>query len=422
MSSFLLILFTILTIISVFFLRKKYIVNPLLFYLIFNWIIGVGCFSFFDLNNTADQTHATIILISPILFLIGHLFAIGNINFEEIYVGFWNKNIEFLSKKQNNVILALFIVAIIFSLLYYQLIGYNLMWLTLTSNVDDFISMRLNAYAGEKYFAPGIFNQFKNTIFPILFIYFYYINRKKHWIKFYLIGVGSILLYCLLGTGQRTFLITSAVIIFFILFALKRGQINKKVLLLGGMAIFILFTILSFYLKRSEDVSIISGIEALIYRIFDSNQYASVVGFRYIYSLDTQYGYEWWQSFTGLIPGIKGSDISNRVFAIIFGGTRGTAPLSVWGSAYHNFGFLGCIVLGFFIGFIYTKIYIRFLYGKFNVLRVCVYGGMFAYLAMWVAGSPAQLLNNGLIGCIFILLILKLLRINETNNPRPQSR
>src|SRR5690606_27370384 len=113
---------------------------------------------------------------------------------------------------------------------------------------------------------------------------------------------------------------------------------------------------------------------------------------------------EWIQSFAGLIPGVKGSDLSNRVFEILYGGRRGTSPPNVWGSAYHNFGLLGCIILGISIGFFYTKIYIRFLKGDFDYIRIASYAGIFAYLSIWLAGSPAQLLINGIVGCMLILL------------------
>ena len=408
MDGFLLLsIFNILTILGMFILRKISIVNPLFMYFIFNWIMVFGCFNFLDFNRQDDYAHGFILTLTPVALLTGYFFAIGNLNINNLFTAFWSKLPIEISQKKNKKILILYIITIFLSLIYYQIVGYNLMFQTLTSTVDDFVTMRLGAYSGDKYFAPGIFNQFKNTIFPILFIYYLHIIQDKKIKYFYGVIVGFILIYCVAGTGQRTFLITSGIIIFYILLALNRGKISPKTLGLVGTVIFFLFSFLSVNLKRTENDSFFSGIEGLLYRIMDSNQYSAITGFRYIYSQNIQYGYEWYLSFIGLIPGVKGSDLSNRVFEILFGGTRGTAPLNVWGSAYHNFGFAGSMFLGIAIGFFYTKTYIRFLRGNFTIIRVCIYAGLFAYLSSWIAGAPTQLINNGLLGCVLLLMIQK---------------
>lgn len=415
-QSLLFFLFNLMTFLFLFFERKRMLLNPAIIYLVFNWIMVVGCFNFFDFSNKSDIIHAIILTLTPLTIFLGYKFASLSNNLKFHYEKFWKKESLSLKKNIKRRILFLYIFTVFLSLLYYQLVGYNLMFLTLSSGVDDFVSMRLNAYSGENYYAPGLFNQFKNTIFPILFIYFFYLNRNKKWIYIYALVMGLTLLYSITGTGQRTFLMMTVLILFTSFMGLKKGDINKKVFLIVGVSVVFLFGMLSVSLKRNTDASFFGALQGLIYRIFDSNQYSAVVGFRYVDRLEIQYGYEWLVALKGLIPGIKGSDLSNRVFNEIFGGFRGTAPLSVWGSAYHNFGFLGTLVLGFLIGFVYTKIYLRYLKGVSSIIRTCVYSAVFVFLFTWIAGAPSQLLINGLLGCFLISIVIKSAKVSyETN-------
>ncbi len=368
----------------------------------------VGCFQYFEFDIKADITHALILVFTPTYIFLGYKLAIGRLNLDAIHNNFWSETqLIPINKIQAKKVLILFLITIFLSVLYYQLVGYNLTVLSLTSNVDDFVSLRLNAYSGQNYYAPGVFNQFKNTIFPILYIYYGYSLKGTKWFWAYIIIVGLILLYALTGTGQRTFIVTGFLIIISILYGLNNGKLQKKYIVLSFGLVIVVFTFLSLRLNRTSDSSVLGSFQQLFYRVFDSNQYSAIVGFRYVFEQNIQLGREWFQSLIGLIPGVKGSDLSNRVFNILFGGFRGTAPLNVWGSAYHNFGVLGSVYLGIAIGFFYTKIYLRFLKGSKNVVRVCVYCALFVYLATWIAGAPPQLINNGLLGCFVILLLLK---------------
>ncbi|MEP0266476.1 O-antigen polymerase [Dokdonia sp.] len=405
----LLIIFNIFTAIFFYLERKRSVMNPTVYYLFFNWVMVVGCFQYFEFDLKADITHSLILMFTPIFIFIGYKLAIGRQNIQAIYNSFWNETpLIPINKNQSKKILILFVITIFLSLLYYQLVGYNLVFLSLTSNVEDFVSLRLGAYSGENYYAPGFFNQFKNTIFPILYVYYAYKLKGTKWFWSYVIILGLILLYALTGTGQRTFIITGFLIVISILYGLNNGKLQRKYIFLSFGLVIVIFTFLSLRLNRTSDSSILGSFQQLFYRVFDSNQYSAIVGFRYIYEQDIQLGAEWLQSLVGLIPGVKGSDLSNRIFNVLFGGFRGTAPLNVWGSAYHNFGILGSVYLGIAIGYFYTKIYLRFLKGSKNIVRICVYCALFIYLATWIAGAPPQLINNGLLGCFVILLLLKL--------------
>lgn len=382
--------------------------NPVIYYIVFNWIMVVGCFQYIEFDLQSDIIHALILTFTPVFIFMGYKVAIGKQNLQILHDEFWsNTPLISINKRQSRKILILFFITIFLSILYYQLVGYNLILLSLTSNVDDFVTLRLNAYSGQNYYAPGFFNQFKNTIFPILYMFYVYSLKGTKWFWPFVIIVGLILLYALIGTGQRTFLITGFLIIISILYGLNDGKLPRKYIFFSFGIVVVIFTFLSLKLNRTTDSSVLGSFQQLFYRVFDSNQYSAIVGFRYVYDQEMQFGREWLQSLMGLIPGIKGSDLSHRVFYVMFGGYRGTAPLNVWGSAYHNFGILGAVYLGIAIGFVYTKIYLRFLKGSKNIVRVCVYCTLTVYLATWIAGAPPQLINNGLLGCFVILLLLK---------------
>ena len=59
-------------------------------------------------------------------------------------------------------------------------------------------------------------------------------------------------------------------------------------------------------------------------------------------------------------------------------------------------------------GFGYIVLYRRFLSGRKSLMRVFAYGFLFLYLAMFVNGSPASLINNGMVTTVLLLFILKL--------------
>jgi len=121
--------------------------------------------------------------------------------------------------------------------------------------------------------------------------------------------------------------------------------------------------------------------------------------------LNIPIGSDWIKSVSGLLPGNAGSDIANQIHGYLYGATRGTAPLSIWGSIYYNFGFIGIILAPFLIGFLYMKTYEKFLEGDFGLGRLCIYSGLFFYLSVWISGDPVQLINNGLLTVIFLLAL-----------------
>lgn len=412
MNAILIIPFTLTTILGIYLLRKTWISNPSIGFLAFNWLMGAGIFYLAEDHITADRTHMIIVCISPVLVSLGAFSVNFLLNIENKYRLFWQQPI--ISEPKSTISSSKFflIISVIITVLYYHAVGYNLLIPTLTGNVDDFTTMRLQAYAGDNYFAPGYVNQFKNTILPITFFFFCF-KLRNHPLRTHFIIIGFLfLLYALLGTGQRTFLITAFLIFLACVIAVKRGKINPTLLLIPAIAVIILFIFQSIQLGRTSDGSIAEGFSALLHRIFSSNQFSALIGFRYIYTEETQSGAEWLQSLAGILPGVKGSDIANKIHFILFRSDRGTAPLSIWGSIYYNFGFLGILVFGILIGAIYQLFYYRLVSRELTIYRALCYSSLFVYFSIWIAGSPVQLLNNG-VAAILMLLLANKIRIRR---------
>lgn len=402
-------LLSFITLLFMFLHRSINLINPAFGFLIFNWVLGVGVFLLLDFDNPIDMIHVYLTLLTIIMFSLGSLFATKVLKTQRYYNVFWKMQFD-ERRKDKKIAVFFFIFSSVLSVIYYKMVGYNLFVATITSTaVDDFTTMRLGAYAGENYFAPGYFNQFKNTLLPVTFIFLSFILPKSTFRKLF-VGIGGFfVLYCLLGTGQRTFLVTFFLLFVYIFISLKKGDINYLYILLPISILLLLFGLTSVQLGRTDEFSLTDTVYGLIYRIFASNQLSSVVGFQYIYEYkDIALGADWLQSLKGIIPGQTGSRISNEIHYVLFRSDRGTAPLSIWGSYYYNFGFIGSCIGAFLMGIVYQLIYYKFLKGSANKFRICLYASLFLYLSIWVAGSPTQLLNNGILAIVFLLILRKL--------------
>lgn len=399
--------FTAISLSGLLIFRKVWIANPVFLFLIFNWIIGIGIIFLLDPGSMADIVHFTAIVISVIGFIAGGALALFGRRggFRPLYKAFWARSLEYDPPAVVRMSVVLLIASVAISVLYYQAIGYNLAMLALRGADVDVTTMRLGAYAGEAYFAPGFVNQLKNTGLPVAMLaVFTYVRTARQRVVFAIL-MAPIAVYCLLGTGQRTFFVFFVLMGLIFISIIRRGRFGRANLIALGSIFFLVFTMQSVLLGRVQEFGVASGIGEVVHRIFSSNQLAAVVGFRYVHGEGIQYGRDWLQSVIGILPGHSGSDVSNRIFSIMYGGMRGTSPLSVWGSAYYNFGLTGALALGSFMGVIYGGIYRVFLSGRFTVFRIACYSAVLLYLSVWVAGSPIQLLNNGLATAALLLIL-----------------
>lgn len=375
--------------------RKR---NPVYLFVMFNWFFSMGTLFNLEKNNAADGEHAYFLIFASvsIFFTVFLLFnrkryrrteQIFQIRLAGLYI-------------QSNLLVTwvLLILSVVISYIYFTyLVGYNLFLPALMGADLDFTTMRLESYAGENYTGAGIINQFKNTILPITFsaIVFGFAN-KRSWIPLILFValVGPVLLWCLLGTGQRTFLFFS--LAGFLYAFTVMGRRLPLTVLLGLVTLFsVLFGALSVAQGRVDDADILTILGEVAHRMLSSNQLGAVFGFRYVYTKEMVYGAEWLQTIGGFLPGVRGSTLSNEVFHQIFGGFRGTTPVSLWTSIYHNVGWLGLLPATVIIIKIIEAGHLILRYMPATNLHLVTYSFLSFYLAIIPATSPFQIINNG---------------------------
>lgn len=313
--------------------------------------------------------------------------------------------------------LALFSALIVVA--YYQAVGYSALLQGLSNQFSggtnaDVAGLRLDSYSGSRYLFPGYVNQFKNALLPALVVlaitYWVRSGRMKSRILPAL-AWSVIVLFGLLGTGQRgAFVIFVATIVVY-LYLSSQGKFSFRII--GLVLVFlVLITASTIALGRGNvttsnaALSNQSGaaLQQFSDRVVRANQSAGVIGFRYIYQYkEIQHGREWGESLIGVLPGVGGSTIANEIFAYQYGNDRGTSPPSLWGSIYYNFGYPGLALAPFVLAAVITRITRA---GTRDVRRSSMetlgIAGVYTLVGFWVAGSPLFMLNGGIL--IYIAL------------------
>lgn len=304
------------------------------------------------------------------------------------------------------------------TLAYFIAIGYSTLLQGLQNSISggsaDIAGLRLDAYSGERYLYPGYVNQFKNVLLPALIVVIF-----THWVKtrrtrpVLMAALTALALFGLLGTGQRGAFIQFAIAAGVYLYLFNGNRFPKGALRLG-VACITLFGLATFALGRSNaglDSSAspisraVAAFKEIPSRIIYDQQYSAIAGFRYIYDRPIEWGEEWLQGLLGLLPGRGGSDLSNQIFATLYGSDRGTSPPSIWGSIYHNFGITGVAVFPAVLALILVSIsrQAMCIRGR-NSMELVGISGASTTLGLWAAGSPDYLFNSGLAVYLFLWL------------------
>lgn len=406
---------TLFTIFFVFFvagsivtlLWRNKVFNPSLLFVLFSAFFAIATIPNLDLYREADYQHL-LVIVTYFLSLLGYYFFVFDHRRDAVTTRVWVEKDGSLAKNGRLHFLGtLFFLSFLVTFVYFQfIVGYNLLFLALTSGVDDFTSMRLAAYSGENYTGAGVVNQFKNTILPISFfsilIVLWSLKRRAVFFVTFVI-LTPLYLWSILGTGQRTFLFFNFVCL--ALYMIYSGKVSVLGLSVSGLVVVFFFSLFSFFLGRTSGLSFVDTIDQLVWRIFLSNQMGSVVGFRYVFDLPNQYGAEWMQVLTGMVPGVRGSDLPNRIHDVMFGSFRGTTPVSLWVSIYHNFGLLGIPLVLFFILKVVelSRLLIKFFSKEAPSLVVLSF--FCFYIGIMPMTNPFQILNNGLLALLFFIFL-----------------
>lgn len=319
--------------------------------------------------------------------------------------------------------------SIALGILYYKLIGYNLALLGVmnlfhegTILVEDAATLRLGAYAGERYLAPGYFNQFKNIIAVILwqYLFSYYVihKSKKMWI---LVLFLPLIIFLLVGTGQRgafTFAVVNSVLFF--------STVHKhnilKITFIAAIIFFTFFTMTSALIGRGFDSdqkfarTVSQGFKEINKRVFLDNAFSAKYGFEYILenNIPPQFFKETSRIFMNLLPFNKQKvlTIDSEIFESKYGSRRGTSPLSAAGNVWYDARIWGVAIFYIILGIIYTILSNQMENNKDLFVASC-----WAYtkvvLGFWLYGNLMTIIYNGIFTIVLLIIINKLLIISN---------
>lgn len=393
-------------------------------------------------SSSINQSYLAVITLSLVAFFSGAL-SVAALSASALrrtqYIG-WpsvEDRVEALYASTSEKLLWRIAVAssIIITIAYYSAVGYNVFFLQvtqwvsgITSEATDIASMRLAAYAGERYLAPGYVNQFKNTLLPIIagagLIYSWNSPDLRWRTTSTALMIFTVL--ALIGTGQRSPLVFAAGAWIMLGMSRLRGPTRISFLTVALTAAVGLLLLTTVLLGRRGPVAwSLPGLMGVFLEVADrfleSGQRAGLVGFEYVHTLPIQWGSEWLDSFRGILPGRAGSSLANEVFAVMFGGGRGTAPVSIWTSFWHNWSWPGLLVGGYSLGALYAWVGRGLRRARGSLVEDSARVTIVVILATWTSGAPVTLLNKGLLMAVGVLVVSKALRRRaESTNSTPK--
>ena len=403
----LMVLFTGLTGLGLLWLWPIQRANPCFWFLVLQWIIGVGSIWLIDLSLTSDIVYVSLYFFSVVGFLAGALVASRSFDVESANRRFFAQPVQPDAVETRLFVLAIVLLSVIVTVLYYQAVGYNvLLNLVLQEAIEDVTSARLASYSGDRYFAPGYVNQFKNVMLPlgvsILAVGAWQAQRRFLLRIVLFVGIPFVI-FALLGTGQRGFFVYA--FLAFLFGASLIFRVRMQILVITAFVIATLFGLMSFVFGRIDELTVFSLAEGVIRRVFYNDQIGGVLGFRYVYNLDIAWFSQWADGFLGILPTHKGSDFDHYMHYLVHGSARGTFTPSTVTSVYHNGGYLGTACVYLCMGWVYYYLYYRFLNGPRTIFRCFTYGALFFHLSFFVAGAPVSLVNKGVVTLLLMLLI-----------------
>ena len=406
-------------------MRRQWYLNPGPLFVLQQLVFFLGMLPLFDSSIEADNVHAAMCLGALCMFIAGNVFCQVVIPNVRTGRSFWAASVCRVETKGmfNALILLIIATSVVVSFFYYRAVGYNLFLegllslVTGSSQLGDVTTRRLNSYAGGQYFAAGYVNQFKNVLFPLLLSYLLarYILIRRRRDLFLVILLSPLCLLFILGTGQRGAMFLSCVTaVLFFMSSLPRKSKRVVIVVVGAMlcATLLLSTLI---LGRkvsslgSEGGAATLGMEVLD-RFTSGNETAAVSGFRYIYDKPLHFGLgEWVYAFRDILPGHERRiGLASDLFKVFYGSNRGTAPASIWGGAWYEFGAAGVLGLAFVLGMSYHAIYARLCRGEKRLSRLLTYAAITQIFGTWGVGGPETLFNVGLISVLMLMMLIKI--------------
>tara|TARA_Y100001968_G_scaffold51268_1_gene42159 strand:- start:5341 stop:6648 length:1308 start_codon:yes stop_codon:yes gene_type:complete len=395
-------------------------INPIVWFLLFQWLIAFGSILLADLSLESDRYYIFLFFLAKFVYICTAIFIWSNTRMSKYYDSFWKKNVEIDHFDARINIKIIFLLSIVITIFYYSQVGYNIFLnIILGIAIDDYSTLRLATYSGDEYYAAGYVNQFKNVLLPVtlsIICTWTWLTKRKT--SFYLLLIfGSLFcVFALLGTGQRAFLVYSVAALIFGLFALK--DLKFRSLVMPLVALFTIFSLMtSLYKVNSidqEDNILAQSMTKSLERFFYTEQESGVKAFRYFYYEDKVYMKEMMDQVKGIIPGQEGSSLEHYLFSRRHGTDRGTAAYSTVSGFYYNGGILAVISFYIILAIAHSYIFYRFLRGSRTVARIFIYSALIFYTAKFVSGGILSLVNGGVLTLI-ILLFLRRINLNYSS-------
>jgi len=369
------------------------------------WQTAIGTLAILDERNAVDRLYAAVVSV-PLLLYVGTSLTLSLLS-PPAYRPTAKSPVARIAIPTLAMWLLITLSAVI-TIGYFRSVGYNVFALALqnmaSGGSSDYTTLRLESYSGNKYFFPGYVNQFKNSILPALTVVTgIYLFKRKHPFRWLVTGAFAIVgVYGILGTGQRSalFIFLFTTVIFIRHYNPRRFR-TRLLVILGIAGPFLL--LMTFFLGRSKDQlatsssplqSVLTLVREVVKRLFYDNQFSGQMAFHFTYPSGVQNGHEWWVAVTGILPGREGTRVASDTFKMLYGTDRGTAPPSLWGSTYYNFGMSGVIFLGVALAIACAFVSRKARPGM-NTFELIGMAGFVAVCANWVASGPEFLLNTG---------------------------
>jgi oligosaccharide repeat unit polymerase len=373
-------------------------------------LIALPTFALIDFTHPSDAAHVVAFLVAIGSFTAAALIYQLRFPLEGSVVAYGRREEtpDSADARVMAVLLLAFCVGI--TIVYFILVGYNLLFLILAGTVTNYSRLRLSTYSGDTYFAPGYVNQFKNTLYPILAAALIVWLRGVHPVWRWTLGGGAALfgIFALLGTGQRVYILFAICTTIYGLYLLRFGKQRGIPLRLIGMLVvpaLLLFAFMTMAYKQITDASAGEVVTEIFGRFVRVQHEGGLIGFRLFAEKGIVWFEEWLKGLVGILPGREGSLVAHEVHGEMYGTTQGTVPLSAVGSAYLNGGQLGVAALFAGFGLVCSYLYHRFLEGPRTVLRCLSYGALFFYLGTYVVGPPESLIDSGVVAIGGLLLL-----------------
>lgn len=381
--------------------------SPIGLFVYVQGVMAVGVFTLLDSDLPADVLHANLLLACGSAVILTAIFCtfVTQIEVRKRFL----PTVHFSYPR--GLVALLLVASIAISVVYYINVGYLAFieaMRSIVSGVESDISgLRLESYAGSRYLFPGYVNQFKNAILPALsFVVIAAAYREgtrwRHVLSALIVVTNLILLF---GTGQRSPFVRALIVLAITLYIAfpRRSRTSLLWIAIVSLPLFFVATVATGRagqdLAEADGLLDVAGVffTQLMFRIFGSSQLAAVRGFQWIEAQSIPFGSEWGQGLVGLLPGRDGPDTANQIHALLYGSTRGTAPLSLLGSAYYNFGFAGTVILVVLLAVLLCEISQAILRREsWNLVQASGAAGVTMALGLWISDGPTTPLNGGL--------------------------